>query len=72
MFCDNEIHVLSSKKKIEFIKPLEEVLAARADLPKLRLYTRNKVSRERERELPLVDGRCLISTCSRTHTPGRQ
>ena len=43
VFCANEIHILSSKKKIDFIKPLEEVLAGRAELPKLKLYTRNKV-----------------------------
>ena len=35
--------MLSSKKKVEFIKPLEEVLASRQELPNLKLYTRNKV-----------------------------
>lgn len=43
VFCANEIHILSSKKKIDFIKPLEELLAGRVELPKLQLYTRNKV-----------------------------
>ena len=46
VFCANEIHILSSKKKIDFIKPLEEVLSSRPELPKLKLYTRNKVSQK--------------------------
>ena len=44
MFCANDIHILSSKKKIDFIKPLEEALGKKPDLPQLKLYTRNKVS----------------------------
>ena len=43
VFCANDIHILSSKKKIDFIKPLEDALAKKPDLPKLKLYTRNKV-----------------------------
>jgi nucleosome binding factor SPN SPT16 subunit len=48
IFCANEIHILSSKKKIEFIKPLQEVLASRADLPKLSLHTRSKGENDAE------------------------
>ena len=43
MFCANEIHILSSKKKIEFLKPLEQALSKRNDLPDLQLHMRNKV-----------------------------
>ena len=46
MFCANEIHVLSSKKKIEFLKPLEQALGKRNDLPDLQLHMRNKVCGE--------------------------
>lgn len=46
VFCANEIHILSSKKKIDFIKPLEETLASKPDLPKLKLYTRNKADND--------------------------
>ena len=43
MFCANDIHILSSRKKIEFLRPLEPALAKKDDLPNLQLYTRNKV-----------------------------
>ena len=42
-FCANEIHILSSRKKIEFLRPLEGALAKREDLPNLVLSVRNKV-----------------------------
>ena len=42
VFCANEIHVLSSKKKIEFLRPLEAALSQKSDLPTLKLLTRNK------------------------------
>ncbi len=42
MFCANDIHVLSSKKKTEFLRPLESILAKRSDLPDLQLYVRSK------------------------------
>ena len=44
MFCADEIHILSSKKKIEFLRPLEPALAKREDLPDLKLLVRNKVT----------------------------
>ena len=43
VFCANDIHVLSSKKKVEFLRPLEATLGKRNDLPDLQLLTRNKV-----------------------------
>ena len=43
MFCANDIHVLSSKKKVEFLRPLEATLGKRSDLPDLQLITRSKV-----------------------------
>ena len=43
VFCENEIHILASKKKIDFLKPLEPVITKRNDLPKLCLHLRNKV-----------------------------
>jgi len=43
VFCENEIHILASKKKIDFLKPLEPVIGKRSDLPKLHLHLRNKV-----------------------------
>lgn len=43
MFCANEIHVLTSKKKADFLTPLKDVLSKKADLPKLVLHLRNKV-----------------------------
>ena len=42
VFCANEIHILSSKKKIEFLRPLESALSQKSDLPTLKLLTRNK------------------------------
>ena len=42
MFCANEINILSSKKKIEFLRPLESALSQKSDLPTLKLLTRNK------------------------------
>ncbi|XP_065915341.1 FACT complex subunit SPT16-like [Dysidea avara] len=42
VFCENEIHILASKKKIDFLKPLEPVIGKRSDLPKLHLHLRNK------------------------------
>ncbi len=43
VFCANEIHILSSKKKIEFLRPLEGALAKKEELPHLKLAIRNKV-----------------------------
>ena len=43
VFCENEIHILASKKKIDFLKPIEPVISKRSDLPKLCLHLRNKV-----------------------------
>jgi len=48
VFCENEIHVLASKKKIDFLKPLEPVISKKSDLPKLHLHLRNKVHLHRE------------------------
>ena len=42
VFCANEIHILSSKKKIEFLRPLESALSQKSNLPTLKLLTRNK------------------------------
>ena len=43
VFCENEMHILASKKKIDFLKPLEPVISKKGDLPKLHLHLRNKV-----------------------------
>lgn len=44
VFCENELHILASKKKIDFLKPLEPVVSKKSsDLPKLCLHLRNKV-----------------------------
>ena len=48
VFCANDIHILSSKKKIEFLRPLEAALAKRGDLPNLILYMRNKADNDDE------------------------
>ena len=37
------MHILASKKKIDFLKPLEPVISKKSDLPKLCLHLRNKV-----------------------------
>jgi nucleosome binding factor SPN SPT16 subunit len=42
MFCADEIHVLTSKKKAEFLKPIEAPLKAKDDLPNLIVHIRNK------------------------------
>ena len=42
VFCAKEINILSSKKKIEFLRPLESALSQRSDLPTLKLLNRNK------------------------------
>ena len=43
VFCGNDIHVLTSKKKADFLRPLEQALNKKTDLPKLVLHLRNKV-----------------------------
>lgn len=43
VFCENELHILASKKKIDFLKPLEPIISKKSDLPKLCLHLRNKV-----------------------------
>jgi len=48
VFCANDIHILSSKKKIEFLRPLESALAKRNDLPDLQLHMRNKADKDAE------------------------
>ena len=52
VFCENEMHILASKKKIDFLKPIEPVISKKSDLPKLCLHLRNKVD--------LVLGRILV------------
>ena len=42
VFCENEIYILSSKKKIEFLRPLESALSQKVSLPTLKLLIRNK------------------------------
>ena len=48
VFCANDIHVLSSKKKIEFLRPVEAALSQRTDLPNLQLHARNKADNDVE------------------------
>ena len=43
VFCANEIHVLTSKKKADFLTPLHAVLKGKKDLPTLKTYLRSKV-----------------------------
>ena len=43
VFCANELHILTSKKKADFLRPLEPALKKRSDLPDLRIHMRNKV-----------------------------
>ncbi|XP_003384743.1 PREDICTED: FACT complex subunit SPT16-like [Amphimedon queenslandica] len=42
LFCANEIHILTSKKKAEFLKPVEGQLEKKSDLPNLVIHLRNK------------------------------
>eukprot|EP00731_Ephydatia_muelleri_P026733 Em0018g833a len=42
VFCANEIHVLTSKKKADFLTPLHAVLKGKKDLPTLKTYLRSK------------------------------
>ena len=42
VFCANELNILSSKKKIEFLRPLEAAMSKRNGLPLLKLLVRNK------------------------------
>ena len=43
MFCADQAHVMASRKKLDFLRPLEPLLAKRSDLPDLKLYLRVKV-----------------------------
>lgn len=42
VFCANEIHVLTSKKKADFLTPVHAVLKGKKDLPTLKTYLRSK------------------------------
>ena len=42
VFCADEVNILSSKKKIEFLRPLESALSQKSRLPTLKLLVRNK------------------------------
>lgn len=48
VFCGNDIHVLTSKKKADFLRPLEQALNKKTDLPKLVLHLRNKADNDAE------------------------
>ena len=52
MLCANQVLVMSSRKKLDFLRPLQPALAKRSDLPELKLFLRAKV-REGGRELSI-------------------
>lgn len=71
VFCANEIHILSSKKKIEFLRPLESALSDREELPHLKLAIRNKGDADKENFdmiLKAVAKSKKVSKHAHTHT----
>ena len=58
VFCEKEVHILTSKKKVDFLQPVLPLLEEEPDMPTVRMHLRTKVRRS--------DGHCLV-LCYRAH-----
>ena len=43
VFCEEEVHILTSKKKVDFLQPMLPLLEQEPDMPTVKMHLRNKV-----------------------------
>ena len=48
VLCESSVHFLASKKKIDFLKPLQEAQKKLTDVPSISLHLRDKVREMRQ------------------------
>lgn len=45
VFCEREVHILTSKKKVDFLQPVLPLLEVEPDMPTVQMHLRTKVRR---------------------------
>lgn len=43
VFCEREVHILTSKKKVDFLQPVLPLLEDEPDMPTVQMHLRTKV-----------------------------
>lgn len=43
VFCEEEVHILTSKKKVDFLQPVLPLLEDEPDMPTVKMHLRTKV-----------------------------